>query len=801
MNDVILEYDAFLRSFRQNRDTEHAFLLGAGASIESGIPSAYECIWEWKRDIFISKHPNLIRQYKNIKSEMVRKSIQKWLDSEGIYPELNSDEEYSFYAEKTLPIEKDRQKYFQQLVTGKEPSLGYHLLSLLSEKQIVKSVWTTNFDGLIINAAHKNNITPIEITLDTQNRLYRTISNKELICVSLHGDYKYGPLKNTNNELDTQSVVFTKALQFHLQTRHLVVIGYSGRDKLLLDAIKKAYSEPGAGRLYWCGYGNNINPQVKKLIDFIRANKREAFFVPTDGFDKTMLNLTTTVFQDSEEHLNKINKIKRNFSKEESNFIAFTKPQGNLHKVVKSNLSPISFPKETFRFEINIKEPKESWDLCKKITTKTDITAVAYKGMIYAFGTKDNIYQHFKKYLEGDISRTPISKKEVKKYSTFKALILKTIVKALANNRNLSSNFINKIWGTSNKLRFTVNNKTYEIYNAIKLSLFFDNKYIYIAFTPSFSLPESIEIDKEIMKQISRQFYLNLYQRKSNINFDNYVNQWKDKLFGNNERYNFEYPKNSGSNFKFSISKKSLFVGVTQQNIKSGNIILPNNISEKQIMLKGIEYLDPQLTFYNPRNNQPIRDFHPMRGLVNNQPYDYFLNDTVFQSEINLGIICPYNYADKFYSFLNLLNTEIEVKHNPDYLITYPGFFRTYGIPINIPVKNSDSWLDCNIKKSDSIKQSAQELARTIVNKIERLEYKSVVVIFIPEIWENFTSYTDGIESFDLHDYIKAFAVKKKYINTIDQRKNNQKQSKQSNNLVSFIGILCKIFKNTLDFI
>lgn len=35
----ILQLDEFLRSIKQNIDTPHSLLLGAGASIESGIPS------------------------------------------------------------------------------------------------------------------------------------------------------------------------------------------------------------------------------------------------------------------------------------------------------------------------------------------------------------------------------------------------------------------------------------------------------------------------------------------------------------------------------------------------------------------------------------------------------------------------------------------------------------------------------------------------------------------------------------------------------------------------------------------
>lgn len=38
--DITLEYAAFLRSFKRNIDVPHSFLLGAGASISSGVQSA-----------------------------------------------------------------------------------------------------------------------------------------------------------------------------------------------------------------------------------------------------------------------------------------------------------------------------------------------------------------------------------------------------------------------------------------------------------------------------------------------------------------------------------------------------------------------------------------------------------------------------------------------------------------------------------------------------------------------------------------------------------------------------------------
>ena len=57
-NNLKIDFDAFLRSFKQNRDSSFAFLLGAGASITSGIQSAEDCVWDWKKQIYISNNPS-----------------------------------------------------------------------------------------------------------------------------------------------------------------------------------------------------------------------------------------------------------------------------------------------------------------------------------------------------------------------------------------------------------------------------------------------------------------------------------------------------------------------------------------------------------------------------------------------------------------------------------------------------------------------------------------------------------------------------------------------------------------------
>ena len=79
-----LKFDEFLRSIKQNKDTTLSLLLGAGASVESGIPSLSDCIWDWKHEIFTSQNPALADSLKNIKLNYVRNAVQNWLDKKCI---------------------------------------------------------------------------------------------------------------------------------------------------------------------------------------------------------------------------------------------------------------------------------------------------------------------------------------------------------------------------------------------------------------------------------------------------------------------------------------------------------------------------------------------------------------------------------------------------------------------------------------------------------------------------------------------------------------------------------------------
>lgn len=769
--NIELSYDAFLRTIKENNDTNHAFLLGAGASISSGVQPATDCIWEWKRNIFISKNPNLSKQYQSFRSETIQRSLQKWIDTEGIYPPENSEEEYSYFAQAAYPIEETRRKYFENICKGKEPFVGYKILCQLSKKGLVKSVFTTNFDGLVEKAAHQTGITPIPISLGNSEYIHRASNNSELLCVALHGDFKYGPLKNTNTELDSQKEGFVKALKKHLYDKHLIVIGYSGRDKSLMNALKKAYSDVGGGMLFWCGYGYEINQDVRELLEHVQNEGRRGFYIPTEGFDTTMIHIAKTSYETDTVFHSSIDKLLKNVQDNTSHRSPFKLDITEQNVLLRSNLLPILLPREVFQVEVSFPENGKVWRTINNLTREKKLCAVPLKGCIYSFGTQSEIREAFSTIIKGEIKRTPVTYKEIKEGSSFKNLYLSTLTMGIADFFGFESNGKNKIW-SENGYTVTKAGTEYIVYDAIKLGLFFDENtfkpqpYCYLSINPTFHIKSAGEVPKSIRFQIGKSYHDKLLRGKPNVKFNDQIQKWIDLFFANGNKLQFEFPLNSGTGFKFAISSDTMHVSLMKNYTPKYKLNLPPNFSKKKIIHRGMQYGEPRLEFSSKSNDTIVNDFHPMRGLLKNRPYDFSLNGNVFEPEVNLSVICPSAYSQALYSFLNRLNsTSAAGGNNPDYLLDYPSFSRAYGIPLNIPDPASELWRDCRASvNSETPLQSAIGLADNIKRAIDLLEAnrkKSVITIFIPSIWNEITIVETENEKFDLHDYIKAYAAQK----------------------------------------
>ena len=286
----ILQVDEFVRSIKVNNKSPHALLLGAGASLSSGVPSAHQCINDWKREIFVTNNPTMKDLVAEQSVVSVQQRIDSWLKSNGHWPSEGVDD-YSYFIEKCHPIAEDRRKYFAPWIRNARPHVGYQLLCILAQAQIVRSVWTTNFDTLLPKAAAATSLTPIEIGIECQHRTFRQPSITELPCVSIHGDYRYDDLKNTDEELRNQEELLKRALIDSLATQSLIVMGYSGRDESVMEVLEEALCRSGPSKLYWCGFSDSPSKRTRDLIDKVHRVNRQAFYVPNSDFDLSLIHI------------------------------------------------------------------------------------------------------------------------------------------------------------------------------------------------------------------------------------------------------------------------------------------------------------------------------------------------------------------------------------------------------------------------------------------------------------------------------------------------------------------------------
>lgn len=756
MNIPTLEIDTFVRSVGVNRGSPHALFLGAGASMSSGIPSAEACIWQWKKSIFCTNNPGFEEQVSEISLPAVQDRIDRWLQINGFSP-ADDQNEYSYFIEKCLPIADDRRRFFKPWIRKARPHVGYRILCLLAEAELFRSVWTTNFDGLVARAAADFDLTPIEVGFDCKERAFRQPERNELICLSLHGDYRYDPLKNTSEELQKQEAELRDALISTLMTHSLIVNGYSGRDPSVMDAIRAAIIHADTrGKIYWCGFSDEPPKQVSDLLLAAAENKKEAYYVPGVAFDDLMARLAHHCLESSP--LKEAKRVLGEYvNSEKLHRSSFSISQADPSAIIKSNAWPIRLPSEMFEFQLQ-KWPKDK--VWKWLTEKTEghqVVAVPFKKVL-AFGTLDGIHTAFNDLIEGEIQRVPITDRDVRyEDGAVVSLLLQALVRAIADKRDLETDGRRVLW---KKRKFTTereDRESFDVHQAARLSLRRIGGQMYVAIDPTVYFPaESAENEETI-----RNIRLRILGYQHNDKFNEALNDWRKLVLTRNEPTEFDFPARSAS-FQFIIKSAPAFAAIRQPKRKSVN--LPDHFM-RLIHHRGIEIQEQPLRF-SSKNKGVSTDTLPIRGLACRGPFDERLTPQVDDGPIRIAVICPRAEAPILEQFL----TSGTQTHNPqrgmkeEYLVKYTGFENVYRAPIIIPGRGDPLWytipeIDSKLDEHDG----ALDMSRKIIDGISSLAAagRSIILIFTPARWRRWRGFKNDDEAFDVHDFVKAYCVQR----------------------------------------
>lgn len=285
----------FLRAFPL-RAPSIMWFLGAGASSASGIATAGDMIWDFKRRLYCTEQRISIRACDDLSSPVIRAKIQRYLDNRGDCPPKDSDAEYSHYFSMVFPNEADRRRYIDQMIAKATPSFGFVALALLMKLNQARVVWTTNFDRNVEDGAAAVLKTTARLTvssLDTHNLTREALEEGRWpILAKMHGDFQSRRLKNTSEELQTQDAQLRRELVGACKRFGLIVTGYSGRDDSVMNTLEEAI-DGGQGYPFGLFWFTRSLPteRVKSFIAKAKATGIDAHVIEVQTFDELLADL------------------------------------------------------------------------------------------------------------------------------------------------------------------------------------------------------------------------------------------------------------------------------------------------------------------------------------------------------------------------------------------------------------------------------------------------------------------------------------------------------------------------------
>jgi NAD-dependent SIR2 family protein deacetylase len=265
-------------------------LLGAGASVTSGIPAAASAAekavrWAWCREAGLS--PEDMR--------VTRSDYWPWLSAQPWFSEkLNLADQYPTIVEKLLGVRKLRRDFFEKIIApGVSPNQGYRALARILNEGWISTVLTTNFDHCLEDAKVLENKPHYLVSIKTADDLVRfSASSAEPQLIYLHGSVEHYSDKNLNYEVQELDQRLVNRIAPVLRDHPVIVVGYRGSERsimqgLFLDSCDVTNSF--AQGVYWCVRDSDASQPLSPLVqDLGRKIGNNFQIVPIGGFDELL---------------------------------------------------------------------------------------------------------------------------------------------------------------------------------------------------------------------------------------------------------------------------------------------------------------------------------------------------------------------------------------------------------------------------------------------------------------------------------------------------------------------------------
>ena len=285
------------------------FILGSGASVESGIPSGNTLEMRWMDCLMgeaedsgtpamdpgeTERIAGLLYDEKKIEHEF-RVIREAWQRAKSQGGQISSEYYFDIYTLRFYPNPRNGYSYLEKIMEHCAPSLGYHTLAkLLTENNLNNLVITTNFDSLVEDALFLyTDKKPLVVSHESLAD-YMEANIQRPIVAKVHRGLMYAPF-NSPETTHSLRPEWRQALSHAFGTYTPIVIGYAGGDRSLMAFLEEE-STTMRNKVYWCYRGKIGQPKLpeENIQKFVQD--KGGCLVAIDGFDALMVEIGKTLY-------------------------------------------------------------------------------------------------------------------------------------------------------------------------------------------------------------------------------------------------------------------------------------------------------------------------------------------------------------------------------------------------------------------------------------------------------------------------------------------------------------------------
>ena len=253
------------------------FVLGAGASVSSGIKAGGTLAHKWLKELHLREGEGL--------------PFEQWATVENLgIEDFDASNPGAFYPQIFVRrFGKDSEEgyaYLEHEMQSARPAFGYSVLARILSEERHKVVITTNFDNLVADALSiHSRAHPLVAGHESLANFVRARPRRPLVA-KVHRDLFLDPV-NDPEGTEQLAEAWKRSLKALFATYTPLFIGYGGNDGSLMGFLEELTPKETPGFPIWC-FRESEEPPAR-VINLV--GKLEGVLVGIRDFDELMLRL------------------------------------------------------------------------------------------------------------------------------------------------------------------------------------------------------------------------------------------------------------------------------------------------------------------------------------------------------------------------------------------------------------------------------------------------------------------------------------------------------------------------------